>query len=569
MAAQQKRKLSGWWFLCIAMLLAMIFFGQLWGPSPPIRVAPETTRATDLLSPDGFPDYAAHLHRQLDREVPAAENAAVPIWQALWPGELNAEGEKLICEALGMPTPNPDEALASLFNTQNMDSVAQWSRSLGPTESRDEFDVVSELQERADEVISSCMKRPWTTEMVPPLGQWALDNQGPLDLLVEGASRPRFYSPSPSLLDDKDEPLVMMLLPGAQMLRRAARALSCRAMWHVGEGRNMEAWQDLQAIHRIARHGAKGNWLIRLLVAIAVDSVAFDGTQALLHHGNLTEEEAETILRDRNQMPPMPAMAQPLTTSERYAYLDIVRRASNDSLDSADLQAILGLSNFRIPFDIIRSTRIDWNHVAERGNHIYDQMFDAMELPRSERIIRMEQIERDLADSSTGLEDPALFAKSLISCRVRSDVMANLVISMTVPAMSAASEATDRVSARLNLARTSAGLALFRARHGNYPETLSELQPDIFAELPVDCFSGQPMIYRRKGDGYLLYSVYRNELDDGGTNFGGDIVKGEWAETGRVDLDTCDLVVLMPLPPTLPTIKTTVVEEAPPNSPDQ
>ena len=42
------------------------------------------------------------------------------------------------------------------------------------------------------------------------------------------------------------------------------------------------------------------------------------------------------------------------------------------------------------------------------------------------------------------------------------------------------------------------------------------LVPDYLAAVPIDPYSGRPLVYRRTGDGYLLYSVGLDGVDDGG-----------------------------------------------------
>jgi hypothetical protein len=62
------------------------------------------------------------------------------------------------------------------------------------------------------------------------------------------------------------------------------------------------------------------------------------------------------------------------------------------------------------------------------------------------------------------------------------------------------------------------GLALerFRSAKGEYPATLTELVPEFLPEVPVDVFSGKPLIYRTEPGGAVVYSVGPNMKDDGG-----------------------------------------------------
>jgi hypothetical protein len=84
--------------------------------------------------------------------------------------------------------------------------------------------------------------------------------------------------------------------------------------------------------------------------------------------------------------------------------------------------------------------------------------------------------------------------------------------------------------AAVNLARTACALERYRLGHGNYPETLDALAPQVIAKVPHDSIGGQPLHYRPTDDGqFNLYSVGWNEKDDGGIV---SLTKG-----GSVDMD--------------------------------
>lgn len=69
----------------------------------------------------------------------------------------------------------------------------------------------------------------------------------------------------------------------------------------------------------------------------------------------------------------------------------------------------------------------------------------------------------------------------------------------------------------VDLAMTACALERYRLAHGEYPEMLAALTPQIIEKIPNDVVNGQPLHYRRMDDGrFLLYSVGWNEKDDGG-----------------------------------------------------
>jgi hypothetical protein len=64
--------------------------------------------------------------------------------------------------------------------------------------------------------------------------------------------------------------------------------------------------------------------------------------------------------------------------------------------------------------------------------------------------------------------------------------------------------------------RTGLACRVFKARTGRYPDSLDELVPGLVPAVPIDPFSGDPLVYRRDGEGFVVYSLGSNQKDDGG-----------------------------------------------------
>jgi hypothetical protein len=76
--------------------------------------------------------------------------------------------------------------------------------------------------------------------------------------------------------------------------------------------------------------------------------------------------------------------------------------------------------------------------------------------------------------------------------------------------------------AGLRLAMTAVALEQFRAAHQNrYPSSISELKPDYLAATLADPFDGQVLRYRRKENGYVMYSIGPDLKDNTGEPMSG------------------------------------------------
>jgi hypothetical protein len=72
------------------------------------------------------------------------------------------------------------------------------------------------------------------------------------------------------------------------------------------------------------------------------------------------------------------------------------------------------------------------------------------------------------------------------------------------------------LEAFLDAAKIGVACRIYRSQHGKYPEKISDLVPEILKEEPLDPFTGQPLIYRTKENGFIVYSVGSNKKDDNG-----------------------------------------------------
>ena len=84
------------------------------------------------------------------------------------------------------------------------------------------------------------------------------------------------------------------------------------------------------------------------------------------------------------------------------------------------------------------------------------------------------------------------------------------------PAATQYQNADDRTRIKSDLVRVGFALAMHRAGLGGYPKDLDALVPKYLDTLPLDRMIDQPLRYVVRENGFLLYSVGANVLDDSG-----------------------------------------------------
>ncbi|SRR5579871_2434075 len=513
-------------FLAVGLLAANDDTGEKKRPKPRFPLSKETTYVTEPVDADGYIDYVAAVNKHWSRGVTPANNAHVLLWKALGPHPEGATMPDEYFKWLGIKPP-PEQG--DYFIPSSRFAREQLKLVLGPHPNA------------FDDELTQCSQGPWKAEEHPNAAAWLKANEKPLSLVVEATKRTHYYSPLvPKRTMEGPAPLLSSLLPSVQKCRELAQILTVRALLRVSEGRFDDAWQDLLASHRLGRLVARGATLIELLVGIAIDAVAAKADIAFLEHGKLKSEHIENCLRDLQKLPSMPRVADKIDFGERLSTLQIVvlmDRYGPEALENLDKAVPAKQPS---PWAKMFRANVDYEPALRNINRWYDQIAKTLRVEdRSTREKQLAQLDKDLRKLKARTQESMpgalelLFAKD--SAKIRGGTIGNILITLLMPAFNKVQSAADRceqVQSNLYLAFA---LAAYQRDHGRYPKELDALAPKYLKKIPNDLFSGKPLVYRPSENGYLLYSVGVNGLDEQGQSYDDD-PRGD------------DLSVRMPLP---------------------
>ncbi|MHC4745460.1 MAG: hypothetical protein ACYS8Z_26395, partial [Planctomycetota bacterium] len=59
-------------------------------------------------------------------------------------------------------------------------------------------------------------------------------------------------------------------------------------------------------------------------------------------------------------------------------------------------------------------------------------------------------------------------------------------------------------------------LRRYKNRHGRWPQNLDEIKSQVPAQILVDPANNGPFLYKLTADGFELYSIGRNKIDENG-----------------------------------------------------
>jgi hypothetical protein len=279
-------------------------------------------------------------------------------------------------------------------------------------------------------------------------------------------------------------------------LRGAARLLRLEAIERTESGRVAEAGRSLRATLRLGRTLHRTSVLMDTLVRFGIDSAAASGIERWL--ARVTPPP--TLLReleDALRAEADPAILRRVCLTERCMTIDFY--------DRSVINPPPGVGN---PALII-SPRLD--RYLPRA---YFKADLACCLPLMNELVQAAA--RPYPDSvmtgmplAAGIEDRIprqyLFGRQ----------------HMTIWSFPFASVRTHM--ARLDCARVAIAAVRYRATHGAPPDILRALVPEFLDTVPQDPFNGYSILYRQLDDGFVVYTVGENGVDDRGQT---ELVKG-------------------------------------------
>lgn len=518
-------------FLGCSLLLLL---GGCTAPPPPFvpQVNEPTTHIVEPLDEAGLVDYLEAANQRLAKGVSPEDNWEVVVRRAFGPLDWDEASDAEYYRRLGIP---PVPAIPENGNYYQP-----------PCPDTNE----TELEKKRQDQFWDAMERPWRASEFPEFAQWLNSQDSLSDRLVAGSHVSRHYIPramsaeahaarTAAFLDslrvyeesskgierwsaalfkdlakpsDETAPLSRWhVVDIVQQSRAVCRVLRARALLRIGQGDTAGAKSDLFAIHRIARlfcQGMASEWAM----GNAFEGMACDGDAKLLQSGNLTRDSCESYLSELSRLTPLEPTATLLDTDCRHVGLDAMQFAASKHREMFEMLE---------SDEVSRSTRaafakVDWNEAMRLFNERCDTFVKASRerdmvrrLAQTEKI-GGERLPSDNKELANEMERVAEEAGDLTKfwAKVYFDrYMVNL------------NWAEVRQQAHLRVVRTAYAAELYRFDHGSYPRTIESLRP-ILNEVPIDPLSGKPVRLAVTDDDIVIYSVGRNQIDDGGLSIG-------------------------------------------------
>jgi tetratricopeptide (TPR) repeat protein len=271
-------------------------------------------------------------------------------------------------------------------------------------------------------------------------------------------------------------------------LRYLCRLATARAVMHAKDGNMDQAVESIKLILRMSESMKDEPSLASRMVRYGAIQNATDAVEAVALYGGIDETRARRLCELLAAVDLRDSAAKGLA-GERAVGIVIYDRIRSGRMPK--------WASDRDPDDIVGRMRgilpSGWVLGSDEIYYLKQmrKQIDAAACPY-----------RELAPRIRGAQpDPPRFA---------------IVSAVIVPWGMRAISTRDRAIARLAGGRIFLGLVAYHSRYGAYPRTLEQLRSRLGWRVAPDPFSGKDFVYRRKGAGFLLYSLGEDLRDGGG-----------------------------------------------------
>jgi hypothetical protein len=486
------RILAGIFCLGVVLLLLGAALAAHWRHIP---LAANTTRIIGPLAPDGLPDYLKALNEEHARGLTPENNAAPGVVAVVGIGG----GEKVWHEALvrEMGIADPGEGTLERYEQWLKARRAATAPASAPSEPADAGAAEDELRSAGEGV--------WRAAEHGELAAY-LESQGAaLDELEKALQRDRFYIPSVTVDGHATTAARPAMMPALGGFRYASQVLAARAMLRLGRGDGEGFARDVLGDLTFAQRLVQQPSVIEYLVALSVRTTGLRAVQAGAASGELEGKWAAELRNKIIALEAWPTPARCVDISDRYMMLDAMCCMAVDG-------SLPGGSGGPAKVSLLP---INFPRGMERVNALYDQLRDALNEGHF--------ADQQRAVKAVEAEAARWGASSVVYKATHAEEM---VLAIMMPSLKRTGTLYEVEVMDRRLAEAALALRVYRAERGTFPATVAEA--GVTGEAGVDGFTEKPLVYRKEGEGYVLYSVGEDLKDDGGKARGKSVKRTGW-----------------------------------------
>ena len=465
-------------------------------------------------------DYLSAINARLSDGV-TSENNAVCDLVTIFPLRLTDDGKQQFAQGIGLselPSVSNPLVLADEFFLVD----EQWEPSkddpilLIPVKD----DAREQAREECWALFEKFRNQPWRSNEFPQWRSYLDECEGAISIVETASRKPHFYQPV--LWEEQRQPrsLIHDLHRGSDQLppqlRQVVYILQLRAMNSLGEQDPHSAMKDIQTIVRIARLLGSAERDFEQLYAATIETLAFDSLQIILSSGVSIDTNDLSKIRDTLEIrEPGTGLPGAVDGPLRLAILDAIQRVATHELKHSEFVPGQPLNESEMSWaSFFLTLRINWQATIDETNKFYDECVSIAKDTDSVRRTRRAEV---LTETNTTFlvnekSNPTHSANSTD----RGRWFAKVANSLWDPGLAYLVSTDTDCKTRADHQLVAICLELYRAKSGDYPESLQQLVPEFLDRIPADRYTGNALRYRKTTHGFEIYSLGRDQTDQGG-----------------------------------------------------
>jgi len=394
---------------------------------------------------------------------------------------------------------------------------------------------VKEPNVAGDKLLDAIKDRQKLAELTPEelagLKQWIADNNNAIEVFKQATNKPYCWWKR----EAKNNFMFDILLPKLSEIRKFGYLLRWKAKLAASEDRIDEAIDDVLTCYRAGMHCKGPRTLVEQLVGMALENLVCNTSFVILQEKEIDSLKLQAFQNEFEKL----IASDTFTVNfevEKFCFYDIIQRCFTDN----------GCGSGHL----IAGSVIVWNgdiYIVESNEEIVKKYAISLGLAlvmanRHETTEKFEEAYKKIeqwtkttpwqkhlmnfnADRELSLENVSAVK------RIRNSFYYSLM-----PAIGKVIEISCRNKVSCEAAVTMLAIMRYKQDKGEFPETLEQLvEAGYVKELPMDPFSDKALVYKKTGGNFILYSVGKNFVDDGGQVFRDDegkvrqyVNEGDW-----------------------------------------
>lgn len=334
---------------------------------------------------------------------------------------------------------------------------------------------------------------------------WVSSNSQAIEYLRQAAQKPYYWIERQA----KGDFLISAEMPELRKFRYACYCLNMQAKLMAAQGQVEPALQLLLGMYKMGA-GLRGpKLLVEQLVGLAIDAVASQTALQILEKTKPNSELLKNFQEHLQEISRTSSLSIDYS-AEKLIFYDCIQRMVTDDgkgeghvYGTRFLEPSSGLEFF-LGADFVRERKNDLKKLKRRETvELTEKAYDYLNTIGQQIPYQLHKENNDpekvLAEMTKNdplwsILTPAVVKISNIYYRERTDSAA-LIVTIAI--------------------------LRYKAEKNEYPASLEKLvAAGYIKEVPIDPFSGNPLVYKRTADNFILYGVGENFVDNGGTHCG-------------------------------------------------